>query len=111
MRLRRVLRYTRQVHAYLAGAEYSIADIITWPWAMLLGRLIDESVWDDFPHLKRWVDEIHARPAVEKGRKVGREWSQRELTEQEEAARRELLFNQTNAKVRKAREAAARGAS
>ncbi len=98
------------VHQYLAGADYSIADIITWPWAMLLGRLIDEGVWDGFPNLKRWVDELHARPAVDKGYHVGRELAKRELTEEEEKARRELLFNQTNDKVRKAREEAAKAA-
>ena len=96
---------------YLAGAEYSIADIVTWPWAMLMGRLIDETVWDDFPNLKRWVDEVGARPAVDKGFQIGRELRERELTEEEEKARRELLFNQTNEKVRKAREEAARAAS
>ena len=98
-------------NAYLAGPDYSIADMITWPWAMLLGRLIDESLWEGFPHLKRWVDELHARPAVERGRRVGRELGKRQLSEAEEKARRELLFNQTNEKVRKAREAAARAAS
>ncbi|MEZ5557902.1 MAG: glutathione S-transferase N-terminal domain-containing protein [Pseudomonadales bacterium] len=95
---------------YLAGAEYSIADIITWPWAMLTGRLIDESVWETFPNLKRWVDQVGARPAVERGRGVGRDLGKRELTEAEQQARRELLFNQTNDKVRKAREEAAQSA-
>ena len=95
-------------NAYLAGADYTIADIITWPWAMLIGRLIDDSVWGDFPNLKRWVDEVGARPAVDKGFQVGRELRERELTEEEEQARRNLLFNQTNEKVRKARAAAAR---
>lgn len=98
------------VHQYLAGGDYSIADIITWPWAMLLGRLIDEGVWDGFPNLKRWVDELRARPAVDKGYHIGRELAQKELTDEEEKARRELLFNQTNEKVRKAREEAAKAA-
>lgn len=96
---------------YLAGGEYSIADIITWPWAMLAGRLIDESLWEKFPNLKRWVDEVGARPAVDKGRRLGRELADRQLSEEEEKARRELLFNQTSDKVRHAREAAARAAS
>ncbi|MDZ7671153.1 MAG: glutathione S-transferase N-terminal domain-containing protein [Gammaproteobacteria bacterium] len=93
---------------YLAGDEYSIADIITWPWAMLAGRLFDESVWQTFPNLKRWVDEVGERPGVDKGWQVQRELGQQERTEEEEKQRRELLFNQTNEKVRKAREAAAR---
>jgi GST-like protein len=95
---------------YLAGTDYSIADIITWPWAFLVGRMIDEGVWTTFPHLKRWVDDVGARPAVDKGRHVQRELGQRERTEAEEKARRELLFNQTNEKVRAAREAAAKAA-
>ena len=93
---------------YLAGADYSIADIITWPWAMLLNRMLDEQVWEKFPNLKRWVDEVAARPAVAKGWTVNREWGQKKLTDAEEKARRDLLFNQTNEKVRAAREAAAR---
>jgi len=96
---------------YLAGSDYSIADMITWPWAMLLGRLIDEAVWETFPDLKRWVDQVGARPAVQKGRKAGEDLGKRELTEAEQKARQELLFNQTNDKVRRAREDAARAAS
>jgi GST-like protein len=95
---------------YLAGPDYSIADIITWSWACLLGRLIDEQVWEKFPHLKRWVDEVGARPAVQKGRALHKEWAERKLSEEEQAKRRDLLFNQTNDKVRAAREAAAKGA-
>ncbi len=107
-RLAGVMDAQLSVHPYLGGAEYSIADIITWPWAMLIGRLIDEQAWSEFPHLKRWVDEIAARPAVEAGFRAGREMSQKELTEEEEKRRRELLFNQSNDKVRKAREEALR---
>jgi GST-like protein len=98
------------VHQYLAGQDYSIADIIAWPWACLLERLIDEQVWSKFPALKRWVDEVGERPAVQKGRNLHKEWSERKLSEEEEQKRRALLFNQTNDKVRKAREAAARAA-
>jgi GST-like protein len=99
------------VNQYLAGPDYSIADMITWPWACLLGRIIDETAYEPFPNLKRWVDEVGARPAVQKGRKAGKELSDRKLTEEEEAARRKLLFNQTNEKVRAAREAAVKAAS
>ncbi|MFT7654612.1 MAG: GST-like protein [Limisphaerales bacterium] len=106
-RLSGVMDAQLSVNQYLAGASYSIADIITWPWAFLIGRLIDEDIWDEFPHLKRWVDEIGERPAVYKGRKVGAELGKRELTQAEEESRRELLFNQTNDKVRKARAEAA----
>ncbi len=108
-RLSGVMDAQLSANTYLAGSEYSIADIISWPWACLLGRLIDESVWLDFPHLKRWVDQVGERDAVQRGRKAG-EALRRELSEAEEKARRELLFNQTNDKVRAAREAAAKAA-
>ena len=107
-RLSGVMDAQLAVHQYLAGPNYSIADIITWPWAFLIGRMLDEAIWDEFPSLKRWVDEVGERPAVVTGRRVARELGKRELTEEEEKARRELLFNQTNEKVRAAREAAAR---
>ena len=107
-RLSGVLDAQLSVNQYVAGREYSIADMVSWPWAMLIGRMIDESAWNTFPHLKRWVDEVRARPGVERGFRVGKELGNRELTEVEETRRRELLFNQTNEKVRGAREEAAR---
>ncbi|MEM7255685.1 MAG: glutathione binding-like protein [Pseudomonadota bacterium] len=96
------------VHQYLAGSDYTIADIVTWPWARLVGRLIEETMWETFPNVKRWVDEVGERPAVDRGFRRDRDWSRQERTEEEEKARRELLFNQTNQKVRAAREAAVR---
>ena len=106
-RLAGVMDAQLSANQFLAGAQYSIADMITWPWAMLIDRLVDEDTWTQFPNLKRWVDEVGARPAVAKGFKVGADLNKRELTEAEEKARREILFNQTNDKVRAAREAAA----
>src|SRR5262249_58765235 len=61
--------------------------------------------------VKRWVDEVGARPAVERGRHHHKEWGERQLSEEEQKRRKELLFNQTNEKVRAAREAAAKAAS
>ena len=110
-RLSGVMDAQLSANEYLAGNEYSIADIITWPWAMLIGRLIDEAVWETFPNLKRWVDQVRERPAVEKGFRIGQDLGEREMTEEEEKSRRELLFNQTNEKVRHAREEAAKLAS
>ncbi|MGE0625841.1 MAG: glutathione S-transferase family protein [Pseudomonadales bacterium] len=112
-RLAGILDAQLSANPYLAGAEYSIADVITWPWARLIGRLLDldADTWAPFPNLKRWVDEVEARPAVKQGWQVGRDLGKRELSPEEEKARRELLFNQTNEKVRQAREAAARAAS
>ena len=96
------------VHPYLAGSEYTIADIITWPWAMLTRRMLDEAAWEKYPNVERWVKELRARPALERGYRAGKALGEREYTEEEKAARRAILFNQTNDKVREAREAAAR---
>jgi GST-like protein len=50
---------------YLAGDEYTIADIATFPW---LRSWKNQGIdWDDFPNAKRWFDEIAERPAVQRG--------------------------------------------
>jgi GST-like protein len=55
---------------FLAGA-YSIADMACYPWVTSAPRL--GQTLGDFPHLKRWYDEIAARPAVVRGMAVGDE--------------------------------------
>ena len=53
---------------YIAGPEYSIADIAIFPW---LRSWKNQGIdWDDFPHLRGWFDEIAARPAVMRGVEV-----------------------------------------
>ena len=55
-------------HTYLAGAEYSIADIAVFPW---LRSWKNQGIdWNDFPHLKGWFDEVAGRPAVKRGVEV-----------------------------------------
>lgn len=66
-------------HAYLAGEDYTIADIATWPWYGALsrgllyeaGRFLDV---DSYVHLRRWADTIGQRPAAKRGRLVNRAW-------------------------------------
>ena len=54
--------------AYLAGNEYTIADIATFPW---LRSWQNQGIdWANFPHAKRWFDEIAERPAVKRGVEV-----------------------------------------
>ena len=52
---------------YLAG-DYSIADIATWPWVSI-HEWAGVSV-DGLDHLKRWLDAVGTRPAVQRGRAV-----------------------------------------
>ena len=50
---------------YLAGTQYSIADMAVFPW---LRSWKNQGIsWADFPYLKGWFDEIAARPAVKRG--------------------------------------------
>jgi len=50
---------------YVAGHEYTIADIAIFPW---LRSWKNQGIdWNDYPHLKGWFDEIAGRPAVQRG--------------------------------------------
>jgi GST-like protein len=51
---------------YILGDIYTIVDMATWGWARLMPRVLSDEAFDDFPHLKRLVDEITARPAAER---------------------------------------------
>ena len=53
---------------YLAGEDYSIADIATYPWVARFER--HQVDLGEFASVKRWYDEISARPAVIKGMAV-----------------------------------------
>lgn len=68
-------------HAYLAGDEYSIADIMVWPWygGLVLGQLYNAAEFLDvqsYTHLLRWAKEVEARPAVRRGAIVNRTWGE-----------------------------------
>lgn len=59
-----VLEARLQAQPYLGGAEYSIADIATFPWARNIGALLGKPTEADYPKLMAWVAGIAARPAV-----------------------------------------------
>jgi len=71
---------------YVAGNEYSIADIAILPWTRTYQR--QHVNIDDYPHVKAWRETLGARKAVIDGMKVGAEWREdlRNLTEAEFAA-------------------------
>lgn len=70
--------------AYLAGDDYTIADIATYPW---LRNWRNQGITlSDYPHLQRWYEAIEARPAVQRGiavladaRKPGHDSSARDI--------------------------------
>ena len=66
-------------HDYMAGSEYSIADIAIWPWygSLVLGDIYDAAEFLDvesYTHVMRWAKQVARRPAVKRGRRVNRTW-------------------------------------
>ena len=62
---------------YIAGDDYTIADMAIWPWygALAKGQLYGAGEFlsvHEYTHVIRWADQIAARPAVQRGRIVNR---------------------------------------
>ncbi|MFT6287556.1 MAG: GST-like protein [Alcanivorax sp.] len=55
------------VSEYLAGPDYSIADVATFPWTMPKQQEMHRIDIAEFPNVKRWSDTVGARPAVQRG--------------------------------------------
>ena len=80
-------------HEYMAGDEYTIADIAIWPWygAMAKGLLYEAGEFlqvHEYTNLIRWTDQIAQRPAVKRGRIVNRPWGEEksQLAERHDAS-------------------------
>jgi len=80
-------------HRYLAGDDYTIADMAVWPWygTLVKGQLYEAGEFlqvHEYKHVLRWTDEIAQRPAVQRGRMVNRTWGQpsSQLHERHEAS-------------------------
>ena len=66
-------------NVYLAGDEYTIADMAVWPW---YGALVTNKVYEaaefieahTYTNVLRWTNQISERPAVKRGRMVNRAW-------------------------------------
>ncbi len=67
-RLYGVLDRQLQARAFVTGAELTIADIAIWPWVM--GWEGQQQSLNDKPDLKRWLEDLAARPAFQRGRAV-----------------------------------------
>jgi GST-like protein len=66
-RLYGVLEKRLAKYPYLAGDEFSIADIASWTWIMPARQ---EQKWESWPNLRRWHDAVAARPGVQRGNAV-----------------------------------------
>jgi GST-like protein len=80
-------------HEFLAGSEYTIADIAVWPWYGGLAKGLIYGAGEflqvqDYKHVQRWTDAIAARPAVRRGRMVNRPFGEpaSQLHERHDAA-------------------------
>jgi GSH-dependent disulfide-bond oxidoreductase len=106
-----LLRFDNEVHRiygvmnlglhkkrYLAADQYTIADMICYPWATTLQtRNIDLG---EFPNVKRWLDELGERPAVKKAMAAGPEYREDPATvAADEQARRSKLLNHQRAQA------------
>ncbi|MCO7037165.1 glutathione-dependent disulfide-bond oxidoreductase [Pseudomonas carnis] len=79
------------VSQYIAGDEYTIADIAIWPWygGLVKGRLYGAAEFlsvHEYKHVMRWADAIDARPAVQRGRRVNRVSGDDQLPERHDAS-------------------------
>ena len=97
-RLTRVLNKRLEESPWLAGDEYSIADIITFPWLRTASqhspRFAERGYVElaEYPAVKRWFEEIDARPAVQRGLAVLSEnREERRINDSE----REVMFGKT----------------
>ena len=68
-------------HRFLAGDAYTIADMAVWPWygTLVKGQLYEAAEFlsvHEYKNVLRWTDEIAARPAIQRGRKVNRAWGE-----------------------------------
>lgn len=79
-------------NTYMAGDEYSIADIAIWSWHgnLALGNLYNSAEFlqvENYKNVQRWAKQIQQRPAVQRGIVVNRVWGEGEhLAERHSAA-------------------------
>ncbi len=85
-----VLERRLQDRPFILGEEYSVADMICWPW-VLIAKPLGQSL-DDFPKVSAWRQAVKARPAVQRGVDLGKE--HRRAAPPSEAERK-FLFGQS----------------
>ena len=74
-----VLDTTLADRAYIAGEDYTIADMAIWPWygALVLGKIYEAAEFlsvQEYPHVLAWAKKIAARPAAKRGVRVNKSW-------------------------------------
>ena len=79
---------------YLAGDDYGVADMISYPWTV--GWEAQGQDINEFKYFKRWFEEVGSRPAVKRGMAVGTDLSVdvTKLPADEQARIRKIMYNQ-----------------
>ncbi len=95
-RLYGVLDRRLEGHAFLAGDDYSIADMASYPWIVPWKR--QQQNLDDFPSLRRWFEAIRARPATQRAYALAEPYASRPAVTEEG---KKILFGQTAASIRR----------
>lgn len=92
-RLLGVLDKQLQGKEYIAGKDFSIADVASWPWVQGLPTYAEKSL-TAFPNVAAWVARVGARPAVERAMNAGKEHQQdiNKLTSDQQAGFLKNLF-------------------
>ena len=93
-RLYGVLDRRLEKHSFLAGANYSIADMASYPWVVPWKR--QQQDLDEFPSLKRWFEHIGKRPATVRAYAKAEAYASRPTMTEES---KKVLFGQTAASV------------
>ena len=86
-----VLDRTLAKRAFIAGEDYSIADMAIYPWygGLVEGRLYNAAEFlsvHEYTHVRRWADTLAARPAVQRGRRVNKAWGDDGIKERHAAS-------------------------
>ncbi len=74
---------------FMLGDTYTIVDMALWGWARLVPFVVGETAWTKFPNLKRFVDEVNARPAAPRAEALKTKHTFK--TEMDEEARRHMF--------------------
>ena len=93
-RLYGVLDRRLRGRAFIAGDEYTIADMACYPWVAPWKKQLQSL--DDFPHLRRWFEAIRERPGTIRAYEKGKPWSERPVVNEDS---REILFGQKAGQV------------
>ena len=91
-RLYGVLENRLAHHEFLCGAEYTIADMATYPWVVPWKR--QQQNLDDFPSVRRWFEAIRYRPATLHAYEIAAQYASTQVSSEES---RKVLFGQTAA--------------